>query len=227
VEVDAIIEKLFNGNRQTVKGLFSRTNFKGGATSLTLLSSHHWPGMALSFLMMLLSEEGKTACQKCFAADDAPEPPHNWNATPSVSLSCTYVPPILCKNNNSFDANGDKPPTLVSSENDSSNGWDYYDLETDPCKGDGGELEKDSSSDDEEEIDRKKNEKNGKKIEKKACPLKCSYHQFVSLLQELLTFHSWWCHGPPPFNHSPMQEEVDAVHLRIQKMIARIITFCP
>jgi hypothetical protein len=72
--------------------------------------------MALSFLMMLLSEEGKDACKKCFAKDDAPEPPYDWDDAPSVNLSCTYVPPILRESSNSFDANGNKPPKLNSDE---------------------------------------------------------------------------------------------------------------
>ena len=231
VKVDAIVERLFVGNRQTIKESFSRTNFKGGATSLTLLSSHHWPGMALSFLMMLLSEEGKDACKKCFAEEDAPEPPYDWDDAPSVNLSCTYVPPILRESSNSFDANGDKPPKLNSDEDsdegDGDDGWQYHDLDVDNdqrARGEEADDEYDSSSDDDNETG---HNKDGKKIAKKACPLKCSYRQFVSLLQELLAFHSWWRYGPPPFDHSPTQEEVDAVQLRIRKMIARIITFCP
>jgi hypothetical protein len=35
------------------------TNFCGGATHLTMLSSHHWPGMAFFFLLMLLAPHQK------------------------------------------------------------------------------------------------------------------------------------------------------------------------
>jgi hypothetical protein len=114
-----------------------------------------------------------------------------------------------------------------SDKGDGDDGWQYHDLDVDndqSARGEEADDEYDSSSDDDDETG---HNKDGKKIAKKACPLKCSYRQFISLLQELLAFHSWWRYGPPPFDHSPTQEEVDAIQLRIRKMIARIITFCP
>jgi hypothetical protein len=45
---------------------FLCTNFHGGATDLTMLSSHHWPGMAFSFLLMLLTPTGRELCSNCF-----------------------------------------------------------------------------------------------------------------------------------------------------------------
>jgi hypothetical protein len=79
VKVDLLIEKLFVGNRQSGKAPFSRTNFSGGATSLTMLASHHWPGMTMAFIVMLLTEEGKLACKDCFAfkGKDAPAPEYD------------------------------------------------------------------------------------------------------------------------------------------------------
>jgi hypothetical protein len=83
VQVDLLIEKTFVGNRQSGKYRLSRTNFCGGACSLTMLSSHHWPGMTTAFLVLLLTEEGKEACKDCFAfqdGEDAPEHAMNWDA---------------------------------------------------------------------------------------------------------------------------------------------------
>jgi hypothetical protein len=48
VDVDKLVEKLFIGDRQSARSLFSCMNFSGGACSLTMLSSHHWPGMAMA-----------------------------------------------------------------------------------------------------------------------------------------------------------------------------------
>jgi hypothetical protein len=63
-KVDALVEKLFVPIRSIKKSDFPRMNFKGGATSLTMLSLHHWPGMMLVFFMMLLTPEGREVC-KC------------------------------------------------------------------------------------------------------------------------------------------------------------------
>jgi hypothetical protein len=56
VKVNLLIEKLFVSNCQFAKTLFSRTNFDGGACSLTMLLSHHWPGMTTVFLVLLLTD---------------------------------------------------------------------------------------------------------------------------------------------------------------------------
>jgi hypothetical protein len=48
VDVDKLVEKLFIGDQQSARSLFSCMNFSGGACSLTMLSSHHWPGMAMA-----------------------------------------------------------------------------------------------------------------------------------------------------------------------------------
>jgi hypothetical protein len=83
VQVDLLIEKTFLGNRQSGKNRFARTNFSGGACSLTMLSSHHWPGMTTAFLVLLLMKKGKEACKDCFAfqdGEDAPESDYKWDA---------------------------------------------------------------------------------------------------------------------------------------------------
>jgi hypothetical protein len=98
VQVDLLIKKMFVGNRQSGKNRFSRMNFSGGACSLTMLSSHHWPGMTTAFLVLLLTKEGKEACKDCFTfqdGEDAPEPDYKWDAAPSLNIHKAYKPPII------------------------------------------------------------------------------------------------------------------------------------
>ena len=41
-------------------------NFTNGATSITLLNSCEWPGLALCFYSMLLTNKGRRICSTCF-----------------------------------------------------------------------------------------------------------------------------------------------------------------
>jgi hypothetical protein len=215
VKVDLLIEKLFVSNRQSGKAPFSRTNFSGGATSLTMLASHHWPGMTMAFLVMLLMEEGKLACKDCFAfkGKDAPAPEYDWDAAPSLNPHKAYKPPIILKEEEEsaqVDNSNVDHDMEVEDERDVNDKWVYDD---------------DDDDDDDEDfimVDGKK-----KKVEKKTTPLQCSYEQFVSLLQELLTFHAFYRYGDPPFCHNPPQAVVDDLQLRIRQMLARVATYCP
>jgi hypothetical protein len=64
VRVDNLMETLFRSQRTTLSNSqnFLRTNFRGGATRLTMLSSHHWPGMMFAFLLLLLTPMGAEIC---------------------------------------------------------------------------------------------------------------------------------------------------------------------
>jgi hypothetical protein len=216
VEVDLLIERLFVGNRQSGKDRFSRTNFSGGACSLTMLASHHWPGMTTAFLMMLLTEEGKKACKDCFAFkdEDGPKPDYNWESVPSVNIRQAYKPPIIVRD--------DLSAPKDSSDTDTDSNSDINDEDGDD---DNDDWLYDTDDDDDDDFIIEKGTK--KKIEKKTTPLQCSYRQFVNLLQEILTFHAWYRYGDPPFDHNPKQELVDNVQLRIRQLFARIITYCP
>ena len=89
---------------------FSRMNFSGGACSLTMLSSHHWPGMTTAFLVLLLTKEGKEACKDCFAfqdGEDAPEPDYKWDAAPSLNIHKVYKPPIIREEDQNATVIGD------------------------------------------------------------------------------------------------------------------------
>jgi hypothetical protein len=46
---------MFKQLQSTVQSEFVSLNFVQGPTSLTLLSSHEWPGMTFTFLAVLLS----------------------------------------------------------------------------------------------------------------------------------------------------------------------------
>jgi hypothetical protein len=55
VTVNNLIEDMFKQLQSTVQSEFVSLNFVQGPTSLTLLSSHEWPGMTFTFLAALLS----------------------------------------------------------------------------------------------------------------------------------------------------------------------------
>jgi hypothetical protein len=76
VRVDNLMETLFRLQRTTLSNSqnFLRTNFRGGATRLTMLSSCHWPGMMFAFLLLLLTPRGAEICCSCFLDNDVEEP---------------------------------------------------------------------------------------------------------------------------------------------------------
>ncbi len=58
---------------------FLHTNFCGGATHLTMPSSHHWPGILFSFLLMLLTPTGRELCSNCFQENDVNVDGYDWD----------------------------------------------------------------------------------------------------------------------------------------------------
>jgi hypothetical protein len=107
------VEKLFVPIRSTKKSDFPRMNFKGGATSLTMLSSHHWPGMMLAFFMMLLTPEGWEVCKDCFQKEDMEIPDVNWKDAPKFDMNQLHVPEIL-----QGDGQGQKALADIESHSD-------------------------------------------------------------------------------------------------------------
>jgi hypothetical protein len=96
------METLFHSQRMTLSNSqnFLRTNFRGGATRLTMLSSHHWPGMMFAFLLLLLTPTGAEICCSCFLDEDVEEPDYDWDSAPGFDLDNVYKPPILCQHVN-------------------------------------------------------------------------------------------------------------------------------
>jgi hypothetical protein len=102
VRVGNLMETLFHSQRMTLSNSqnFLRTNFRGGAMRLTMLSSHHWPGMMFAFLLLLLTPTGAEICCSCFLDEDVEEPDYDWDSAPAFDLDNVYKPPILCQHVN-------------------------------------------------------------------------------------------------------------------------------
>jgi hypothetical protein len=97
VGVDNLMETLFHLQKTTLSNSqhFLRTNFRGGAMRLMMLSSHHWPGMMFTFLLLLLTPTGAEICCSCFIDEDVEEPNYDWDSAPAFDLDNVYKPPIL------------------------------------------------------------------------------------------------------------------------------------
>ena len=66
--VDNFIENMFAGVHHFGDGRDLRICFTRGCTSLTLLTASEWPGLLLSFFLLLLTEEGSAICESCFSS---------------------------------------------------------------------------------------------------------------------------------------------------------------
>jgi hypothetical protein len=97
VHVDNLMETFFRVQRTTLSNSqnFLRTNFCGGTMHLTVLSSHHWPGMMFAFLLLLLTPTDAEICCSCFLDEDVKEPDYDWDSAPGFDLDNVYKPPIL------------------------------------------------------------------------------------------------------------------------------------
>jgi hypothetical protein len=47
-----------------------------------MLSSHHWPGMMFTFLLLLLTPRGAEICSSCFLNKDVKESDYDWDSAP-------------------------------------------------------------------------------------------------------------------------------------------------
>jgi hypothetical protein len=97
-QADDLIKELFLTHCSSCSLEFLRMKFRNGATNLTMLSSHHWPGMAFAFLLVFLSNKGKEITKDCFQEEDAPEPDFDWTTAPGMDYN-VYHPPVLAKVN--------------------------------------------------------------------------------------------------------------------------------
>jgi hypothetical protein len=81
VDIDNLMEDLFWSQRTMPSSStnFLHTNFCGGATHLTMPSSHHWPGILFSFLLMLLTPTGRDLCSNCFQENDVNVDGYDWD----------------------------------------------------------------------------------------------------------------------------------------------------
>ena len=90
-DVDELIETLFNSNRSHERSKHLHVKFTGGATRLTQLHAHEWPGLAFAMLLMLLSEEGRTLCKGCFAEDGKSVKEFEWSTLHFPPHSTTRI----------------------------------------------------------------------------------------------------------------------------------------
>jgi hypothetical protein len=97
ISVDNLMEDIFWSQQTTLSSStnFLFTNFHGGATHLTMLSSHHWPGMAFSFPLMLLTPARRELCSNCFQENDVNVDGYGWDEAPNMDLEHVYQLPIL------------------------------------------------------------------------------------------------------------------------------------
>jgi hypothetical protein len=86
--IDNLMEDIFHSQWTMLSSStnFLCTIFHGGATHLAMLSSHHWPGMAFSFLLMLLTPTGRELCSNCFQENDVNVDGYNWDEAPGMDL---------------------------------------------------------------------------------------------------------------------------------------------
>jgi hypothetical protein len=213
VGVDNLMEDIFWSQWTTLSSStsFLHTNFCGGATHLAMLSSHHWPGMAFSFLLMLLTPTGRDLCSDCFQKDDVYLQGYDWDEAPGMNLEHVYKLPIL---------NDDDPEPTRADESDSDS------VQSDSVQRDGHELD---SKDDESESD--DDSKPGtilnKQTKKGPVKLKCSRKQFVTLLENLLVFHTMYKCGPPLFGPESLPSDADKLLLVVHQLVSQIISYCP
>jgi hypothetical protein len=55
--------------------------------------------------------------------------------------------------------------------------------------------------------------------------MKCSHHQFVYLLKNLLVFHAMYKCGPPLFGPGSSPSDANDLLLLLHKLVAQIITY--
>jgi hypothetical protein len=172
VQVDNLMETLFRSQRTTFSNSqnFLCTNFGGGATRLTMLSSHHWPGMMFAFLLLLLTPRSAEICSSCFLNKDVEELDYDWDSAPGLDLDNVYKPLILRQHVN----HGNDIHLKLTEKHD------------DKAKEPEEVPADDSSSDSSEASSAQHRVTNNNKG---PATMNCSRQQFVYLLENLLVFH--------------------------------------
>jgi hypothetical protein len=210
VQVDNLMETLFRSRRTTLSNSqnFLCTNFCGGTMHLTLLSSHHWPGMMFAFLLLLLTPRGGGGiCSSCFLDGDVEEPDYDWDSAPGLDLDNVYKPPILCQHVNHGNAIHHR-----LTGNDDDKVQEPEDI-----------LAEDSSSDSSEASTQHHVTNNNKG----PITMNCSCRQFVYLLKNLPVFHAMYKCGPPLFGPGSSPSDANDLLLLLCKLVVQIITYCP
>jgi hypothetical protein len=211
VRVDNLMETLFRLQRTTLSNSqnFLHTNFRGGAMCLTMLSSHHWPGMMFAFLLLLLTPKGAEICSSCFLNKDVKESNYDWDSAPGLDLDNVYKPPILHQHVN----HGNDTHLRLTGKDDD----EVQEPEEVPAD--------DSSSDSSEAGSAQCHVTNNNKGP--PVTMNCSHHQFVYLLENLLVFHAMYKCGRALFGPGSSPSDANDLLLSLHKLVAQIITYCP
>jgi hypothetical protein len=204
------METLFHLQRTTLSNSqnFLCTNFRGGAMRLTMLSSHHWPGMMFAFLLLLLTPRGAEIYSICFPNEDVKESDYDWDSAPGLDLDYVYKPPILRQHVNHGN---DIRLRLTGKDDDEVQ-------EPEEVAAD------DSSSDSSEAGSTKRRVTNNNKG---PITMNCSHRQFVYQLENLLVFHAMYKCGQPLFGPGSSPSDADNLLLSLCKLVVQIITYCP
>jgi hypothetical protein len=176
VRVDNLMETLFRLQRKTLSNSqnFLCTNFCGGATRLTMLSSHHWPGMMFAFLLLLLTPRGAEICSGCFLNKDIKESDYDWDSAPRLDLDNVYKLPILHHHVN----HGHDIRLRLTGKDDDEVQEPEEVLPANDCSSDSSEADS---------AQRRVTNNN-----KGPVTMNCSHCQFVYLLENLLVFHAMY-----------------------------------
>jgi hypothetical protein len=145
-----------------------------------MLSSHHWPGMAFAFLLMLLTKSGKDICLSCFQENDIKDADYDWDSSPGLDLDNVYKPPSLYQTQPTM-------PIQLDNEFPDNNSGDQDKVGYGIGRGNGKESESDDNDSEPGNLMKKK-----KKASKGPIKVKCSLKQFVGLLESLLVFHAMY-----------------------------------
>lgn len=234
-ELDAYMDRLFQNIRSSERANHYRYDFTRGATSLTLLNAHHWPGLTMVYLITLLTEEGKKICKSSFTEN-----------------GCVEIPVYLDK---AFPTHTSKPSKLSldemldilsppdeeeeGEEEGAESEEDEEEESEDSDEGEGEDTDPEDSEEETEEIEEEPTENGGgieeeagikkepvPKKRKVATPLPCSRAQFVGLLEDLLIFHAWYKNGSPLTLASNATAK-RKVSTKIRRLVLKIVTLCP
>jgi hypothetical protein len=209
VKMNDLAEKMFLLVRSTCSNDFPRYNFKGGATSLTMLNSHHLAGNGIYLPCSVAHRRGNGSLHPLFFPRRCRRSrlAYPWEAAPPVDLANVYRPPIL----------EEERSNALAGDNDSLDGESSSE----------GEYITKADDNDDGPVGLTQNTEKAKKSKKMAFPLNCSHLQFVGLLEDFLCFHAWYKEGLPPIVEATPEDEVNDLQTCIRRMLARIQVYCP
>ena len=221
LNVDIFQEYLFKHHRSTDKKNQHRTNFTRGSTRLTLLRAHEWPGVALGYLIMLLTDRGRAICKSCFLekesdvqgtipVDHSPNEPY-FNRDSFFPMQVHPTNDVELDKATKSNTDGDHPEEEAEEEDDNPDN-------------DGAEPGADPRVNPEDPGAKKHPKKKRKKANKKAKPLNCTIDQFIDLLEEALLMHAWYKYATANWGN---QESLQVISKKLREFMAKVVHHMP